>query len=350
MGRIRVLVVDDSALARGLIIAILSVDSDIEVVGEAEDGLDAIAKVASLKPDIVTMDIEMPVMNGMDAIERIMATHAVPILVVTSLDDADIGYSAIAKGALDVIRKPDVSLAGARDFIDKVKILSKIRVITHLKGRLRAIGEKAGQQVLSARTASNRIVAIAASTGGPQALSVIVAALPKNFPSPVVVAQHIADGFAQGMVEWFSKITMVRVRVAAEGEVVVPGTVYVSPSESHMEINSGRRVVLRERSQKDLHHPSCDALLSSVARVYGSRSIGVILSGMGSDGVMGMKQIKDSGGVTIAQDKETSIVFGMPQSAIASGCIDRILPPEEIGPELVRLITAAEGQGVLPGR
>lgn len=341
MAQIKVLVVDDSALARELIRAILTTDPGVTVIGEAADGQQAVAKVRELHPDIVTMDIEMPVMDGLQAIERIMAATAVPILVVTTRADAHTAYAAISKGALDLVVKPDVNLEDAREFIDKLKLLSRINVITHVAGRRAARDgamavKKAPRPVPVART-SDRIVAVASSTGGPEALSVILSRLPAELPCPIVVAQHISDGFVTGMVEWLNKLSKLHVKVASDGERVAAGTVYVSPSEKHMQIAGGQRIAFLERHPKDIYRPSCDTLLSSVAAEYGSRSVGVILTGMGSDGVMGMRRIREAGGTTIAQDEETAVIFGMPKVAIESGCIQKILPFTEISDEIVRM-------------
>lgn len=352
MGQIRVLVVDDSDLARELIGAILSSDKEIVVVGEAVNGREAVEKVRTLKPDIVTMDIEMPVLNGLDAIEQIMADNAVPILVVTTRGDANTAYAAISKGALDLVIKPNVNLEEAPNFIQRIKLLSKIKVITHVSGK-RALREKtvaglplaglpmvgmplAGMLAVTG-AAPDRAVAIASSTGGPEALSVILSALPGTFPCPVVIAQHNSDGFIPGMVEWLRRISNLNVKVAEEGEPVVPGTAYVSPSEKHMEITVARKVALIERHPKDIYRPSCDILLSSIAQAYKAKSIGVILTGMGSDGSRGMGQIKKAGGKTIAQDEKTSIVFGMPKMAIDNGCIDKIVPLDEISSAILSL-------------
>lgn len=338
MGKIRVLVVDDSALARELIGAILSTDNELSVVGEAADGRAAIDKVRELRPDIVTMDIEMPIMDGLEAIEQIMASTAVPILVVTTRADAHTAYAAISKGALDLVVKPDVNLEGAHDFIEKIKLLSRIRVITHLGGKRAKKETREGAEPLFEGDKTERIVAIASSTGGPEALSVIFSRLPEKLPCPVVVAQHISDGFVRGMVEWLNKISKLDIKVAAEGEQVAAGKVYISPSERHMQIDSHKKISFVDRHPKDIYRPSCDLLLSSVALEYGPKSIGVILTGMGSDGVMGMKKIREAGGTTLAQDEETSIVFGMPRMAIESGCIQKILPFTGISEEIIRII------------
>ncbi|MGD0283633.1 MAG: chemotaxis-specific protein-glutamate methyltransferase CheB [Dissulfurispiraceae bacterium] len=337
MGQIRVLVVDDSSLARELIIAILSTDKEILIAGEASNGSEAIEKVKVLKPDIVTMDIEMPVMDGLFAIEHIMASNPVPILVVTTRGDAHTAYAAISMGALDLVVKPDVNIDAAGEFIDKIKLLAKIRVITHIGGKRQVKETRAAPKLIFDGKPSNRIVAIASSTGGPEALSVILSGLPERFPCPVVIAQHISDGFVAGMVEWLKRMTRLGIKVAAEGDNLAAGMVYVSPSEKHMEISDGKRISLIARHPKDIYRPSCDVLLSSVARVYGLKGIGVVLTGMGSDGVLGMKKIKEARGVTIAQDEKTSVVFGMNKVAIDSGCVDKILPLDEIGDEVAQL-------------
>lgn len=337
MGKIRVLVVDDSELARELIGAILSTDNEISIVGEAVNGREAVEKVRTLKPDIVTMDVEMPVMNGLDAIEQIMAENAVPILVVTTRGDANTAYAAISKGALDLVVKPDVNLDGAQDFIQRIKLLSKIKVITHMSGK-RAFKEKPVVTLpVAAGAAPDRVVAIASSTGGPEALSIILSALPETFPYPVVIAQHNSDGFIPGMVEWLRRISKMQVKVAEEGETLAPATAYVSPSEKHMEITVTRKIAFLERHPKDIYRPSCDILLSSVARTYKAKSIGIILTGMGSDGASGMQQIRKEGGMTIAQDEKTCIVFGMPKVAIDSGCINKIVSIDEMSSELLSL-------------
>lgn len=336
--RIRVLVADDSELARDLIIAVLSSDDEIEVVGEAKNGREAVEKVLDLQPDILTIDIEMPVMNGHDAIERIMAINPLPILVVTTRGDTHTAYAAISKGALDVVVKPDVNLEEAREFIGKIKLLSRIKVITHLGIERTTRPLPVAKPSLFSGKTSDRAVAIVSSTGGPDAISVILSGLSCDFPCPLIIAQHNADGFIPGMVEWLGKISKIPVKVAVEGERIVPGTAYVSPSEKHMEISGLQTVSFTERRPQDIYRPSGDMLLSSVARCYGSRGIGVILTGMGNDGVRGIKAIKACGGSTIAQDEKTSIVFGMPKVAIDAGCIDKILPLEEISGDLLRLV------------
>ncbi len=338
MEKIKVLVVDDSSLARELIRAILSTDNDIVIAGEAANGREAVEMIPDLQPNIVVMDIEMPVMNGLEATEMIMASHPVPILVVTTRGDAHTAYAAISKGALDLILKPDVNLNSAREFINKIKLLSKVRVITHLKAHRAAREIQVQPKPVPLGKQSDRIVAIASSTGGPEALSVILSRLPSNFPCPIVIAQHISDGFVAGMVEWLKGLSRISIKVAAEGEHPVAGAVYVSPSEMHMTLNSSKRISLLERHPKDIYRPSCDALLLSVAKAYGANSIGVILTGMGSDGAVGIRKIKEAGGHTLAQDEKTSVVFGMNKVAIDSGFVDKVVPLDHIADELVNFL------------
>ncbi|MGD0886126.1 MAG: chemotaxis-specific protein-glutamate methyltransferase CheB [Thermodesulfovibrionales bacterium] len=339
MEPIRVLMVDDSALARELIGSILSMDKQIQIVGEATNGREAIEMTRELTPDIVLMDVEMPIMNGIEAIEHIMAKNAVPILVVTAQSDAHTAYTAIARGALDLVPKPDVNLDYSHEFIRKVKLLSTIKVITHIKGkRDLKTPQKPLMPVLLDKN-SGRIIAIASSTGGPHALLTIFSTLPDELPCPIVVAQHIPDGFAAGLADWFCKSSKLHLKVAEQGELLRAGIIYISPSESHVEVNSAKRISLSERYREDIYRPSCDILLSSVARVYGNKSVGIILTGMGHDGATGMKNIHKAGGLTIAQDEETSVIFGMNKVAIESGCISKILAIDRIGIEVVRILS-----------
>ncbi len=336
---VRVLIVDDSALARAMVKSNLLMDKQIKVIGEATNGREAIEKIRDLKPDIVTMDIEMPVMNGIEAIEHIMATDAVPILVVTTHDDAHTAYTAVSKGALDLLPKPDMSLDSAHEFIKKVKLLSQVKVITHIRGKRALQKPPEPLRPLGLVKDTGRIIAIASSTGGPHALSTILSSLPEKFPCPVVITQHIPDGFVKGLADWLSNASNLHLIVAEHGQLLEPGIVYLSPSEQHMELGSAKRISLIERAPGDIYHPSCDLLLSSVARVYGNKSVGVILTGMGNDGAAGITAIQKAGGITIAQNEATSVIFGMNRIAIEVGSISRVLPIRDIGSEVVRLLS-----------
>ena len=336
---IRALVVDDSKTAREVIRDLLNSDPGIEVIGEARDGQEALEKVSELRPDIITMDVIMPVKDGLEAIEEIMAYQPTPILVLSStVNDRKVNtaFKAIQLGALDVMAKPggfttEGLMRVKKELIDKVKLLAGIKVISHPRGR-----KKSRQKLPKTTTApSGKIVAIGASTGGPQAIMTILKELPADFPGGMFIVQHITSGFSKGFARWLSQESRLNVKEAEQGEPVDPGTVLVAPSDLHLEIID-ERVQLTDSPLVNSCRPSADKLFTSVARCYGNKAIGVILTGMGKDGTKGIKEIKENGGVTIAQDEQSSTIFGMPKSAISLNVIDWVLPLSEIGKELMR--------------
>lgn len=326
MDRIRLLIVDDSFLVQEILKEIFSSDPEIEVVGTAENGKEGVEKVLELKPDFVTMDINMPVMNGLEAIDHIMAEYAVPILVVSSINDAKVAFSACAKGAMDVFSKTDVDPEKSEKLISKVKQLARVKVIGHTKPAAAPPPPPKEEKAEYAK-----VIAVACSTGGPKALSAILPELPSSFPHPIVVAQHIEDGFLSGLVGWLNQLSPLPVEEGLQGMKLAGGKIYVSPSERHMEVDAAGRIGFVERKPNDAYRPCCDILLSSVARSFGKNGVGVILSGMAQDGVKGMQQIKNGGGITVAQDEKSSVVFGMNNLAIKAGCVDKVLPLREIG-------------------
>jgi len=344
MAGIRVIVTDDSALARSLLRDFLESDGDITVVGEARNGREAVDLVHRLQPDLVTMDLEMPVMGGLAAIEEIMASRPVPILVVSGVADAHKAFEAVSRGALEVIDKPEVGSASKRDLIAKVRMLSRVKVITHLRIRafappppVPAVGPAA---VPAGATAWPRLFAIASSTGGPQVLAAILSRLPADFPCPIVIAQHIAEGFAPGMAEWLASLCAIKVRLAREDDTPLPGVAYLAPSETNVVISPGRRLTLPARGAGDIYRPSCDLLLGSVAAVCGRASVGVILTGMGSDGAEGLGEMLRRGSPTIAQDRATSVVWGMPGEAVKRGNAAEVLPIDQIAARALALARA----------
>jgi two-component system chemotaxis response regulator CheB len=309
MAAIRVLIVDDSALARA----------------------------AELQPQLITMDLEMPVMGGLEAIEEIMHVQAVPILVVSGQADSTNAYQAVSRGALEVVPKPGLDQDLARELIDRVKLLAGVRVIRHLR---RARREPAAAPVpvppapMPADGASGparfEAVVIAASTGGPQALATLLPGLPADLPVPVLIAQHIADGFAGDMAQWLDTLTPLPVCLARDREIVAPGRIYLAPSEQHLQVSPARRLQYLPRAEGDHYHPSCDRLLESAAAVYGRRCLGLILTGMGSDGVAGLRAIRDRGGTTLAQDEASSVIYGMNGLAVQAGLAHQVLPLEQL--------------------
>jgi two-component system, chemotaxis family, protein-glutamate methylesterase/glutaminase len=340
---IRVVIADDSLVARDMLAEILSSDPGIEVVGLAANGLEAVELVERLRPNLVTMDIHMPKMNGLEATERIMAFHPTPILVVSSSvhgEGMGQAFDALKLGALEVIKKPelrdwtDLERIG-RDVLRKVKVLANVRVITHIRGRRERRGEPVPETTID--VTSRSIVAIGSSTGGPSALLSVFERLPRDLRVPVLVAQHIADGFVPGLVSWLDAGSDINVVVAEEGTVPVAGTAYVAPTGTNL-VLEGKRIQLIAPTAKQLYIPNVDTLFDSVARSYGKRAVGVLLTGMGADGAAGLKRMHDRGAATIAQDEETCTVFGMPKSAIELGAVDRVVPINGIGTAIAELI------------
>ena len=340
---IRVVIADDSLVARDMLAEILSADPGIEVVGLATNGLEAVEMVERLRPNLVTMDIHMPKMNGLEATERIMAFHPTPILVVSSSvhgEGMGQAFDALRLGALEVIKKPE-----PRDWADlgrignevqrKVKILANVRVITHIGGRR---GHRPASGAVSvADSATRGIVAIGSSTGGPSALLAVFERLPAALTVPVLVAQHIAEGFVPGLVSWLDAGSPIRVVTAEAGAVPVAGVAYVAPTGTNMVIE-GKRIQLLAPDSGQLYVPNVDALFESVAKSFGKRAVGVLLTGMGADGAKGLARMHERGAATIAQDEETSTVFGMPKAAIELGAVDRTLAITDVGVAIAELI------------
>ncbi len=335
-GPVRVLVVDDSDTVRGLLRAMIEDDPRLTVCGEAADGQSAVEQAGRLRPDLVTMDLRMPVMDGMQAIVEIMDHCATRILVVSDLTDAARAMAAVARGALDAIPKPDADAGPA--FTARLRMLAGVSVIRHLRARKPAAA--APDQKPDQTTTippGHPVIAIAASTGGPQALAQLLPELPLGLMAPVLIAQHISDGFAAGMAHWLDALCRLPVAVARDGDHLVPGRIYVADSNSHLTVLSGRTIQLCPRLEGDRYHPSCDRLLCSVAASAGRSAIGVILTGMGRDGAHGMAAIAAAGGTTIAQDEPSSVVFGMNREAIMAGGVQQVLPLTAIAAELIRL-------------
>jgi two-component system chemotaxis response regulator CheB len=345
---IRVLVVEDSITVRKHIIEVLSADPALEVVGEAPDGKTAIELCERLRPNVVTMDMMLPIMTGVAATEYIMAFCPTPILIVsasTNRGELFRTYDALAAGAVDVLEKslgsePDQDWE--RRLIAAVRMVARIRVITHPRARLGRMG--AGAATTSASTVpisiSNepRVVAIGASTGGPGALLTILSSLPRDFPLPLLLVLHISESFASAMAEWLDAQIAIDVRYAKDGERLPPvgrGCVVMAPPDRHLEVAGGRLRVV-DAPQRHSCRPSVDILFESLAREMGPQTIGCLLTGMGKDGALGLLALKTSGGLTLAQDEETCVVFGMSAEAIKLGGATHVLPLSEFGPVLTR--------------
>jgi two-component system chemotaxis response regulator CheB len=348
MTMLRVLVVEDSLTVRKRLCEVLASDAGIEVVGEAEDGKRAIELCQALRPDIVTMDMMLPVMTGLAATEYIMAHCPTPILVVSSsINRGEMfkTYDALAAGAVDVLEKPGADEPEGRweqHFIATVKLVARIRVITHLRARLRAFDPPLAPSPVSATVAPTgqpcRLIAIGASTGGPAAIVEVLRGLAPQMKIPVLLVLHINEPFGRSFAEWLDAQTPRRVAFARDGEPVsaLAGRVVLAPPGRHLVLRGGR-TYLTQDPERHSCRPSVDTLFESVALDCGAVAAGCLLTGMGRDGAAGLLALRRAGGLTIAQDEATSVIYGMPREAALLGAAARILPLAEIGPALSAL-------------
>ena len=373
--RIRVLVADDSAFMRKVLVSILNADTQFEVVGEARDGREAVSQNEALNPDVVTMDINMPHMDGLQATEVIMSSKPKPIVIVSSesREGADITLKALELGAIDFIAKPssgiDLDMNTIReDLVRKLKMASKVRVVrTAARSKLAQeiatsaprtepalpsgyasnnnFGAFNGQDATAPRPASTMfsepsslkrsdgkfpIIVIAASTGGPATLMKLIPSFPKEFPGAVLLVQHMPASFTSQFAQQLAEIAAIKVKEASPGEIISPGNLYLCPGSSHMKVTATGRLTLDEGARINGYRPCADVTLTTAAEFIGNLGIGVVLTGMGNDGCQGAQAIKAAGGHVIAQDEATSIIFGMNAEAIKTGAVDQILPLEAI--------------------
>ena len=339
---IRVVVAEDSTTQRELLVSILESDPEIRVVGQARDGVEAVAMVARLKPDVVTMDIHMPLKDGFQATQEIMVRAPTPIVVVsssTSGREVELSLNAVKAGALMILPKPDnphhpVFEQRRREFVAMAKAMGRVKVVRRWASPV-PDGPHGYERVEAPGTVS-RLVAIAASTGGPAALSRLLASMPGDLPVPIVVVQHIAAGFIDGLASWLATCGPLRAKVAAHGERLSAGTVYLAPDDRQLGVTSEGTATVVQTAPVGGFRPSANYLFQSAAQAYGTSLLAVILTGMGNDGVDGLKLVKTSGGRVLAQDEASSVVFGMPGEAVRAGVVDGVMSLEEIADALVR--------------
>jgi two-component system chemotaxis response regulator CheB len=338
---IKVLIADDSPSIAAMMRDLLSQDPDLEVVGWAKTGQEAIALRNSLNPDVMTMDLNMPLMGGLEATKIISSTRPVPILVVSQLiesRDSEVAIEALRCGAVDVMGKP--SGAGPRGLSQiGEELIFRVKTVAHVHP-MRLVA-KPTPPATAPRPEVNRppkadVVIIGASTGGPPALAKILKALPNYFPIPIAIVQHIAPGFVAGLRQWLERESSLPVKLAVHGLSLRNGNVYIAPDNHHLEIGAGKKFILNSDAPLQGHRPSVDRLMESAAEIYGSEAIGVLLTGMGKDGALGLKKIRDAGGRTIVQDEASSLVFGMPREAIVTGAAGIVSPLEKIADEIVQ--------------
>lgn len=343
---IKVLVVEDSPVVREFLVHILGSDPGIRVVGTAHDGEEALEAVRRWQPDVITMDIHMPVMDGLEATRRIMETAPTPIVIVSGSEDpreVATTFEAIEAGALAVLRRPagighpDHEIT-AREVVQTVKLMSEVKVVRRWsRARRMAPPPRPAEMGLAREPAKVRVVAIGASTGGPPALQTILAALPQDFPVPLLIVQHMAAGFVRGFVEWLAHSSSLPIHLPTHGEIMLPGRVYVAPDEHQMKVERGGKLALTKDEPENGLRPSVSYLFRSVAEVYGCDAVAALLTGMGRDGAEELRRLKEKGAVTIAQDKDSSVVHGMPGEAIRLDAAMLVLPPEKIAAVLTNL-------------
>lgn len=350
MKKTRVLVVDDSAFNRRTISEMLEKSPNIEVVGTASDGEDGLKKAFSLKPDIITADLEMPVMNGFTFLRILMSRMPIPVIVVSSRDDDANVFKALEFGAVDFLSKPTARISKdlltiEKEIISKVRMVSELRM-DNLKKRVELKKsatkdlKKESKYIVSEERGIYEILAIGSSTGGPPALQSIFTSLPKDFPLSVVVSQHMPPGFTRAFADRLNRMTNLDVKEAEAGDKIARGRVLIAPGGTHMTFfkdGEDTLVNINPKSINDVYAPSVDKMFSSVSEHYENKSIGLVLTGMGADGKKGVIALKGSGGYVMAESEETAIVYGMPKEAVKTGKVDKILPLEKIPNEIINL-------------
>lgn len=335
---IRILLADDSILVRTVLREALHSSGDLTVVGEAANGIEAVALTKSLKPDMIVMDILMPLMDGLQATETIMTENPTPILILSSTvneKDVKLAFTAIKKGALDVMEKPAISGAASQaEFFgrlaEKIRFLARIKVNLHIHraDRLKPITSEKGSP--------RSILAIGASTGGPKAVAGIIKALPQDFSGAIFIVQHISSGFAKGFAHWLDIESSIPVRLAEQGDQPTAGTALVAPTDCQMILENGVIKIIDAPAVNSCR-PSIDVFFESLAPSKGKHTVGLLLTGMGRDGAQGLLQLKERGAFTIAQDEQSCVVFGMPKAAIALNAASEVLPLDTIPATIKRI-------------
>jgi two-component system chemotaxis response regulator CheB len=353
--KIRVLVADDSAFMRKVLVSILDSDGAFEVVGEARDGRETVEKSAKLKPDVITMDINMPHMDGLQATEVIMSTEPRPILIVSSesKDGAAATLRALELGAIDFVAKPtsgiDLDMSSVREeLVRKLRIASKVRVIRNLSrsAPAKTVQVKDSPAPVSAPLAygaSMPVAVLAASTGGPATLMKLMPEFAAGFPGALLIVQHMPGNFTSQFAEQLAAVSRLPVKQAENGEALLAGQVYVCPGDCHLRVAPPGRIVLDDGPRIGGYRPSIDVTLESVATLAGANAVAAILTGMGNDGARGVMAIQENGGLVIAQDESSSVIFGMPAEAIKTGAVGQVLPLEQIAASITRRVAFHRG-------
>ncbi|MGB4593687.1 MAG: chemotaxis response regulator protein-glutamate methylesterase [Coriobacteriia bacterium] len=348
---IKVLIVDDSALIRQMLTRALSLDPRVEIVGTAKTGVEAIQRAIETQPDVITLDIEMPELTGIEALPHLLKVTPARVVMLSSVDDPDTTYQALSLGAVDFIAKPKDGFATSLSELSEL-LLKKIKTASRANPSRRAVVAEdqlllhaelsrysdLASQVSDVSARPRRAVAFAASTGGPPALEAVFSGLTAALPTTYLIVQHLPAGFTASLARRLCKVTDIRVVEGAQGMPLETGTAYIAPHGTHMTVEGETVTRINLEQGPSIHgvRPAADPLLKSVARHFGDRAVGVVLTGMGSDGALGMKLIQEHGGATIAQDESTSVVWGMPRAAAKIGAADHVVPLSKIAAEVRR--------------
>jgi two-component system, chemotaxis family, protein-glutamate methylesterase/glutaminase len=340
--KIRVLVVDDSLFMRAAIAKLLAGDGRFEVIGQAKDGAEAVDRAAALSPDVITMDFNMPRMNGAEAVRAIMRANPVPVIMFSAhtRQGAKETFEALAAGAIDFVTKPGGEVSAdlraiANDLVGKLLAASGAR--PRALAPIQQQKPRAPVQLSTWPPTGPRVVVVGVSTGGPAALSRVIPALPATIRFAVLVVQHMPASFTATLAERLNSLSAVSVREARVGDIPAAGLVFVAPGDRHLEVTDGGVLRLTDGPPVNGCRPSADITMQSAARVFGRRTIGLVMTGMGKDGAAGMADIKRAEGVTLAQDRESSVIFGMPRAAIDAGVVDHIVPLDDLAARLQQL-------------
>ncbi|HEX5310197.1 chemotaxis response regulator protein-glutamate methylesterase [Aquabacterium sp.] len=364
MAKIRVIVVDDSALVRSMLSEIINRQPDMECIGAASDPFVAREMIRNLNPDVITLDVEMPRMDGIDFLSKLMRLRPMPVVMVSTLTErgADVTLKALELGAIDFVAKPKIGVADglrqlSEDITDKIRVASKARISRlHVAAPANTGGATApaapavkpsGGSPMG-RLSTEKILFIGASTGGTEATKDVLTTLPADFPG-VVITQHMPPGFTKNYAARLDSLCKISVKEAQDGERILPGHAYIAPGGMHLSVErSGANYIARVQDGDPVnrHKPSVEVLFKSAARVVGPNAIGIMLTGMGADGAKAMREMRDAGAYCVAQDEASCVVFGMPREAIAAGAVQEVLPLNKIGPHVVEYLRSTVGQAL----